>query len=749
MNPVADIYPKAPVGVPDDFTKPSKSYGRRVNFLLLGLLGFLLLYMGLVILTAWGLYFFITHSPDTWLEPQTRRGGRGNTGIWGLWAGGILAMGILFIFFFKGLFKRQKTDWSHFLELKPQDQPRLFAFIDRLCQETQAPKPHKVYLSHDVNAAVMYNTSLLNLFIAPKKNLLIGAGLVEAINLREFQAVLAHEFGHFSQKSLAFGNYVYLVNKILGDMIYGRDAFDRFLLNWSGWDIRISFPAWGLRGVIWGLRLGLGGVYKGINLLNLSLSRQMEFNADDVAVSVAGSDAIVDSLCKTHFADECQNAAAEMLITAADHSLFTKDFYHHQSRMAPHIRMVTATETRGVPKKPSEPGQSGKDVRVFDPTEGVQGIPKMWLSHPPNHEREANAKRLYFPAGTDERSAWYILDNCENLREQMSRIFYRLALGKEPTGELADAILVQDFIAKEISERTYDPKYGIIYDNRWVGLEKLAEWEVDKEAIDSEKVHEYLTKHPAESLKKLVAKWVQLRAEADLFEGLVSKRYKPKGKTVEFRGEQRNTKDSKKILDQIETEFNEVVEKLAETDREVFLIHHHAAAGTSWLDDLENRYRFHAKLQEWFKKLNGQKGSLESMLQAIQGAEQIPEADFKHLKDILNEAREAILEVREATFSVICPPLANLNPETSLQSLVFDEVLDLGEPLDKKSGIDGPWIGNLYTALEKTNTRLRRVHFKSLGGILSLQEGIAKNWLTTHVKPPDLNPETTPPLGAS
>ncbi|MEI6325890.1 MAG: hypothetical protein WCO91_10610, partial [Gemmataceae bacterium] len=73
MNPVADIYPKAPVGVPDDFTKPSKSYGRRVNFLLLGLLGFLLLYMGLVILTAWGLYFFITHSPDTWLEPQTRR----------------------------------------------------------------------------------------------------------------------------------------------------------------------------------------------------------------------------------------------------------------------------------------------------------------------------------------------------------------------------------------------------------------------------------------------------------------------------------------------------------------------------------------------------------------------------------------------------------------------------------------------------------------------------------------------------
>jgi Zn-dependent protease with chaperone function len=34
-------------------------------------------------------------------------------------------------------------------------------------------------------------------------------------------------------------------------------------------------------------------VFHGINLIHLSLSRQMEFNADDVAVSVAGSDALV------------------------------------------------------------------------------------------------------------------------------------------------------------------------------------------------------------------------------------------------------------------------------------------------------------------------------------------------------------------------------------------------------------------------------------------------------------------------
>src|SRR5262249_46669242 len=158
------------------------------------------------------------------------------------------------------------------------------------CEETSAPKPAGVYISPDVNAAVFYNTSLVNLIVPPRKYLLIGAGLVNAVNLREFKAVLAHEFGHFSQRSLALGTYVYVANRVLGDIVYGRDKWDDFLQRWCGLDLRISFPAWGLRGVVWVLRRGLEFVFKGINLINLSLSRQMEFNADDVAVSVAGSD---------------------------------------------------------------------------------------------------------------------------------------------------------------------------------------------------------------------------------------------------------------------------------------------------------------------------------------------------------------------------------------------------------------------------------------------------------------------------
>ena len=47
-----------------------------------------------------------------------------------------------------------------------------------------------------MNAAVFYDLSIFNLFFPSKKNLEIGLGLVNVLNLGEFKAILAHEFGH-------------------------------------------------------------------------------------------------------------------------------------------------------------------------------------------------------------------------------------------------------------------------------------------------------------------------------------------------------------------------------------------------------------------------------------------------------------------------------------------------------------------------------------------------------------------------
>jgi hypothetical protein len=92
----------------------------------------------------------------------------------------------------KGLFKRSQEEKGLHREITEDEHPELFEFIRQLCAELRSPFPRHVYVSPDVNAAVFYHESLLSLVLPAPKNLLIGLGLVNVLNLSEFKAVLAH-----------------------------------------------------------------------------------------------------------------------------------------------------------------------------------------------------------------------------------------------------------------------------------------------------------------------------------------------------------------------------------------------------------------------------------------------------------------------------------------------------------------------------------------------------------------------------
>src|SRR5205823_2082349 len=157
----------------------------------------------------------------------------------------------------------QRGDAALRVEVTEKEQPELFAFIRRVCRDTRAPFPHRVYLTHEVNAAVFFHESFLSLFFPTRKNLLIGLGLVNRLNLGEFKAV---------------------------------------------------------------------------NFANSSLSRQMEFNADLVAVSVTGSDALIHGLARLDFASESLGQAWTDLTAAGHHGVYSRDLFFHQTRAADYLK---------------------------------------------------------------------------------------------------------------------------------------------------------------------------------------------------------------------------------------------------------------------------------------------------------------------------------------------------------------------------------------------------------------------------
>jgi len=93
----------------------------------------------------------------------------------------------LAVFMLKALFFVRRGGMADTLEIKAEQQPRLFEFINRLADEAGAPRAHRVFLSARVNAAVFYDFSILNLLFPSRKNLEIGLALVNVLSLSEMR----------------------------------------------------------------------------------------------------------------------------------------------------------------------------------------------------------------------------------------------------------------------------------------------------------------------------------------------------------------------------------------------------------------------------------------------------------------------------------------------------------------------------------------------------------------------------------
>src|SRR5262245_52604362 len=221
---ISDYYPPNPTNVPPQLTRPSLRYRLQALIVAACLLLFIVVYVTLIgaffAVAVWG-WGIIAHATE--LDE------------WGAASGALLitlagflgcSCPLLALYFIKGLFKFPKGDDHKGLEITEAEHPRLFAFIRQICADTGAPAPAKIVLSPEVNAGVFYTPTFWNLFLPTRKNLHIGLGLVNALELSEFKAVLAHEFGHFSQRTMRLGGYVYSSNRIVGEIIFGRDWLD-------------------------------------------------------------------------------------------------------------------------------------------------------------------------------------------------------------------------------------------------------------------------------------------------------------------------------------------------------------------------------------------------------------------------------------------------------------------------------------------------------------------------------------------
>lgn len=176
----------------------------------------------------------------------------------------------------RAVWMRQRP--PHGLVITPKDAPRLFDLLRKLAKRTGAPRPDRVLLDGELNAAVVQQPRL-GLLGWHRNDLILGLPLMMTLSTRQFAAVLAHEFGHLQGAHGKLGAWIYRTRRSWVMLAQARQS-----ARWGGnladaalaFFFRHFFPRFNARAFV--------------------LSRQQEIEADKVAHALVGAEPAAQGL---------------------------------------------------------------------------------------------------------------------------------------------------------------------------------------------------------------------------------------------------------------------------------------------------------------------------------------------------------------------------------------------------------------------------------------------------------------------
>ncbi|KIG13194.1 hypothetical protein DB30_00417 [Enhygromyxa salina] len=661
------------------------AYRRGVVRLLLGLGGFALIYLEMLVGCVAAMFVAIEAA---WREP-------------GLWPVAILAVLLfapLVAFLLRGLVQRPAIGEAA-LTIDVQDHPRLLAFVQQLAQDAGAPAPKRISLSVGVNAAMVRGQSTLASLFGGQPELIVGLGLVNVLDLREFKAALAHELGHFAQSSTRVGQWAHRVTIVLRGIVLGRSRFDARLARGRAAKrglVRtlaelLSVGVRGARGI-------LAWLLTRITHLNRALARELEFNADLHAVALCGSDPLVAALWSAQRGALAMNAALGALAELAKHGVFTEDLYaHHQ------LRLEQLDERLAGARGPMlhalrEPYRWGRRLH-FPPGETPAEV--MGYSHPSYRDREANAKQRYVAADqTPLGPAWILFSDDPQLRRELTlRAYAQLGLGPDRS-QLRPAGEVEARLSEELAERRQGAHHHGFYDNRVVNPgpvdQLLAELASDPPTPE------------------------QLRAAVDPWRGAALAAFMASWRETELRLERPDPVDHA-ALASAQAERARQVQQAHVGDRAVFRWLWHQASPPQRLELVE-RHRFSSFVQHLIMALNAHHGRVATLFSSVDAREyELASHAPLELLDALDALHRDLVSSLAQAQQVRLPALRNLEAGESLAAVLLADPLI--ESLAHEAAL-GPWLQQFMAQVTIVHGRLRTLYYKNLGQLLALHDRI-------------------------
>jgi Zn-dependent protease with chaperone function len=402
-------------------TSVSLGYVIGLSVVAIGMVLLPLLYLGFIIIAAILLFLHITKDiwilEDSYMRPLIK---------FILYCGPIVAGFTLIFFMVKPFFARPRKESSKFT-LKPEDEPELFAFINQICKQVNAPPPKRV----DVDCRINASASFENGFSGMRRRdlvLTIGLPLVAGLNIQQFGGVLAHEFGHFTQGAgMSLTYLIQSINFWFHRVVHERDEWDYYLESATQrlpFQIRIIFYI--ARGCVAGSRKLLMLLMKLGHGMSCFMSRQMEYDADSYQVKLAGGRAFTQTFHRLR-----ELTLADQLTQSALRESW------QNNRLPDNLPAFISHKTAFIPadiRKAFEEATAGRKTGVFD-------------THPAHVDRIRAAEALKQTGILHQTDpAANLFTNFDSLSKAITRFYYENILNLSLT---STQLIPQEEILKQ------------------------------------------------------------------------------------------------------------------------------------------------------------------------------------------------------------------------------------------------------------------------------------------------------------
>lgn len=293
------------------------------------------------------------------------------------------------------------------LVLDKKRNPELYQLVGKMTQAMGVPAPQYIEIDTDMNAAAGPTHGLLSL-ARGQLRLVIGLSLVAGTTVQEFVGIMAHEFGHFAQRSSMFASsWVNTVNRWLGECAFGGNVWSLRIERWQEEyeDAYVQSILTVAAVLIWIVRL----LFVRLFILNVritrALSQQMEFDADRYEAHVAGSAQFRKTTLKLRKLSYAHAAITDLNYEAL----------HSRDQLC---RDIPAATTHIAAELPPEVDQRiQQDLSL--------GTTNYWDSHPADYARIDSAEEANSPGLIhDDRPASSLFHQFDSLCEQATLTDY-------------------------------------------------------------------------------------------------------------------------------------------------------------------------------------------------------------------------------------------------------------------------------------------------------------------------------------